>query len=144
MRLKNIFLCDAATANPDNTFSVLRGGISAINFMVPPHGDLSQIRPFQISLVATVELDPSEMGLDHQVALIFMDVDGKRVLPDIHTNFQTPVSPYKGYFNLIINSMLKVMSPGEYYFYVNVDGQELGTQPLTVSFHQANQPHQPS
>lgn len=144
MRLKNIFLCDAATANPDNTFSVLRGGISAINFMVPPDGDLSQIRPFQISLVATVELDTHEMGREHHVTLNFMDVDGKRVLPDIHTSFQTPISPYKGYFNLIINSMLKVMNPGEYYFYVNVDGEELGTQPLTVSFHPANLPQQPS
>jgi len=144
MRLKNMFLCDAATANHDNTFSVLRGGISALNFVVPPNGDLSEIRPFQLTLVATIELDSAEMGQEHQVVLIFMDIDGKRVLPDIHTSFQPPHSPHKGYFNLIINSMLKVMRPGEYHFYVNVDGQELGTQPLTVSFHQTSSPQLPS
>ncbi len=135
MRLKNMFLCDAASANPDNTFSVLRGGISTLNFPIPPNGDISKFPPFQLTLVATIELDPSEMGRPHQVDIIFMDMDGQRVLPDLHTQFQTPLSPYKGYFNLIMNSMLKVIKPGEYSFSVNVGGIELGTQSLNVLFH---------
>jgi len=140
MNLKNIFLCDAATANPDNTFSVLRGGISTLNLSIPHNGDLSQLPPFQLTLVATIELEVTEMGRVHNVELSFMDIDGQKVLPDIRANFQTPHSPRKGYFNLILNSLLKINKPGEYCFYVNVDGHELGTQPLTVLFHQLQTP----
>jgi hypothetical protein len=143
MRLKNIFLCDAATANHDNTFSVLRGGISTLNLSIPHDGDLSQIPPFQLTLVATIELEVTEMGRLHNVELIFMDMDGQRVLPEIRASFHPPVSPKKGYFNLIINNLLKINKPGEYFFYVNVDGTELGTQPLTVSFHQLPAPQTP-
>lgn len=138
-----MFLCDAATANHDNTFSVLRGGISTLNLTLPPDGDVSQLRPFQVTLVATIELEVTEMGRAHHVELIFMDIDGQRVLPDVRTNFQPPVSPKKGYFNLIINSLLKLTKPGEYCFYINVDGSELGTQPLAVLFHQSLSPQLP-
>ena len=143
MKLKNIFLCDAATANPDNTFSVLRGGISALNLSIPPNGDMSQIPTFQVTLVATIELEVTEMGRLHNVALVLMDLDGQKVLPEVKANFQTPASPRKGYFNLILNSVLKIYKPGEYCFYVNVDGHELGSQPLTVLFHQIQAPQIP-
>jgi hypothetical protein len=136
MKLKNIFLCDAATANHDNTFSVLRGGISTINLSIPPDGDISPLQPFQLTLVATIELEVTEMGRSHNVELIFMDMDGQRVMPEVRAHFQTPAGPRKGYFNLIINNILKLNKPGEYCFYVNVDGNELGTQALTVIFHQ--------
>ncbi|MDE2027341.1 MAG: hypothetical protein KGK03_00970 [Candidatus Omnitrophica bacterium] len=136
MKLKNIFLCDAATANPDNTFSVLRGGISALNLSIPSGGDVSQLPPCQVTLVATIELEVTEMGRAHQVELHLLDIDGKKVIPEVRGNFQTPVSPRRGYFNLILNTLLKIVKPGEYCFYVNVDGHELGTQPLTVLFHQ--------
>jgi hypothetical protein len=65
-----------------------------------------------------------------------MDIDGKKVIPEVRASFQTPLSPRKGYFNLILNTHLKITNPGEYCFYVNVDGHELGSQPLTVLFHQ--------
>jgi hypothetical protein len=140
MKLKNIFLCDAATANPDNTFSVLRGGISALNLSIPPNGNVSLLPPFQLTLVSTIELEVTEMGRVHNVELNFMDIDGQKVLPEVRANFQTPGSPKKGYFNLILNVILKINKPGEYCFYVNVDGHELGNQPLTVLFHQLQAP----
>jgi hypothetical protein len=140
MKLKNIFLCDAATAHPDNTFSVLRGGISVLNLSIPPNGDLSQVPPLQITLVGTIELEVTEMGRVHNVELACMDLDGQKVLPDVRGSFQTPVSSKRGYFNLILNTLLKISKPGEYCFYVNVDGLELGSQPLTVLFHQLQPP----
>lgn len=143
MKLKNIFLCDAATANPDNTFSVLRGGINILNIPIPPGGDLSQLLPRHVALVATIELEVTEMGRLHNVELVFMDNDGKRVLPEIRANFQTPMSSQKGYFNLIVDTLLKIPRAGQYCFYINVDGHELGTQPLSILFHQLLTPQIP-
>lgn len=136
MNLKNIFLCDAATANPDNTFSVLRGGIGMFNIPIQQGVDLSQLPPLHVALVATIELEVTEMGRLHNVEVVFMDIDGHRVLPEIRANFQTPVSPKKGWFNFILNTSLKVPKAGEYCFYINVDGHELGSQPLSVVYHQ--------
>jgi len=140
MKLRNIFLCDAATGNPDNTFSVLRGGISALNIPIAPDGHVSQVPPFQVTLVITIELEVTEMGRVHNVELHLMDLDGRKVLPELRANFQTPPSSQKGYFNLILNSLLKIDKAGEYFFYVNVDGHELGTQPLTIVFHKLQAP----
>jgi len=143
MKLKNIFLCEAATANPDNTFSVLRGGLNIFNIPLQPGVNLSQLPPLHIALVATLELEVTEMGRLHNVELVFMDIDGHRVLPEIRLNFQTPMSPKKGGFNLIANTLLKIPKAGEYCFYINVDGHELGTQQLIVNYLQLAAPQIP-
>jgi len=125
MRLKSIFLCDAASAHPDNTFSVLRGGINRF-----PISKLGQ--PIKIALVITIELDLSERGRLHHAELSLLDVDGVRVLPSLQLNFQPPAgnTPHKQ--NLICDLMIKFTKFGEYCFYVNVDGIELGSQSLYI------------
>jgi len=125
MRLKNMFLCDAATLHPDNTFSVLRGGID--RFTVP-NLDL----PLKIALVATIELDISERGRLHQAELSLLDMDGGKIIPPLQINFQPPAGNTKHKHNIIGDLMIRFNKFGEYCFYVNVDGQELGTHNLYV------------
>jgi hypothetical protein len=136
MKLKNLFLCDAATPHPDNTFSVLRGGINIFNIPLQSGMNPTQLPPIHLALVATIELEVTEMGRLHNVELVLMDMDGHRVLPEIRANFQPPTSTKKGGFNFILNTFLNIPKAGEYCFYINVDGHELGTQPLNVLFHQ--------
>ncbi|KPK98666.1 MAG: hypothetical protein AMJ95_03355 [Omnitrophica WOR_2 bacterium SM23_72] len=125
MRLKNIFLCDAATPHPDNTFSVLRGGIDR-SFLV----DLNI--PVKIALVSTIELDISERGRLHTAELSLLDADGGRVMPSLQLNFQPPAGNTRYKHNLIAEMMIKFNKFGEYCFYINVDGQELGTHSFYV------------
>lgn len=125
MRLKNIFLCDAAAAHPDNTFSVLRGGIDRFN--IP---NLSV--PIKLALVATIELDISERGRLYSAELSLMDIDGAIVLPPLRFHFQVPPGNVQHKHNLICDLMVKFHKFGEHCFYINVDGQELGTHSLYV------------
>lgn len=136
MKLKNMFLCDAATPHPDNTFSVLRGGINRWKLPVVKRGPDSaqQISspPIKLALVATIELELTEMGRLHNLEVALLDLDGKRVIPKLMSNFQTPISQRRGYHNIILDMFIKVNNPGEYCFYINVDGHELGTVPFYV------------
>lgn len=125
MRLKNMFLCDAASLHPDNTFSVLRGGIDRFSL---PNISL----PAKLALVATIELDISERGRLHQAELSLLDIDGNRVLPPVLVNFQSPAGNAKHKHNIIGDLIIKFPQFGEYCFYVNVDGQELGTHNIYV------------
>lgn len=134
MRLRSIFLCDAATANPDNTFSVLRGGIDNLNIAIPAGKSLKQLPPTKLALVATIELEITEMGRLHNLELSLMDADGNRVMPELRMNFQPPQSNRKGKHNLILDLMIKFEKPGDYSFYINVDSHELGDFPFQVNF----------
>lgn len=136
MILKNLFLCDAASSGADNTFSVLRGGINVFNIKVPKDGGSSKLPHVKLALVATVELEITEMGRLHNLEVTLMDGDGHRVIPELRLNFQPPVSQRKGYHNIILDLFTPFKSAGEYSFYVNVDGHELGTLPFSVIFHQ--------
>ena len=124
-----MFLCEAAMINPDNTFSVFRGGINTFN--------LTQLLPLKISFVATLQLEVTEMGRLHNLELALMDMDGNRILPDLRSNFQSPASQKQGYHNIFLDILVSFKSPGEYCFYVNVDGHQLGSLPLYVMLHQA-------
>jgi len=136
MKLRNMFLCDAASSNPDNTFSVLRGGINTITLPAqqpPAEGGQVAAKPIiKISLVATIELEITEMGRLHNLELALLDADGKRVLPDLRANFQQPVSQKKGTHNIVLNMFINFNNAGTYGFYINVDGNELGYHPLYV------------
>lgn len=123
MRLKTIFLCEAATVNTDNTFSALRGGID--RFAIK---DLNF--PIKMALVATIELDISERGRLHNVELSLLDIDGAPVIPPLRLNFQVPPGNVKHKHNLICDLMIKFKKFGEYCFYVNLNGQEIGTHSL--------------
>ncbi len=123
-----MFLCDAATAHPDNTFSVLRGGINrfTLSKIKDSKGTIKNL-PMTGALIATLELERTEMGKLHNVEIAFLNADGKRILPDIRANFQSPMSQRKSYHNIILNMSLDIKEAGEYCFYINVDGHELGS-----------------
>lgn len=132
MNLKNLFLCDAASINPDNTFSVLRGGINSINIPFKKIAEKAKRPPIRIALVATLELEMTEMGRLHNLELSLLDIDGKKILPDIRSHFQAPVSSKKGFYNIILECFFDFKTPGEYAFYINVDGHELGSHSVYV------------
>lgn len=135
MIAKNMFLCEAAMINPDNTFSVFRGGINIFNLKVPK--EAVQFPPIKMSFVATLELEVTEMGKFHNLELVLMDMDGKRILPELRSNFQSPVSQKIGYHNIFLDIIVPFKSPGEYCFYINVDEHELGSLPFSIVYHQA-------
>jgi len=132
MKLRNMFLCDAASSHPDNTFSALRGGIDTLNIPCPTV-DTINIPPVNIALVATIELEITEMGRLHNLEVAFLDFDGRRIIPDLRAHFQTPVSQKKGRHNVILNISIPFKKPGTYGIYLNVDGHELGYHPVQVN-----------
>jgi hypothetical protein len=126
MRLKNFFLCEAATRHPDNTFSALRGGLDSLSFA-------SLDQAVRISLIATIEMDISERGKVHQAEMTLLDMDGKDILPPLRMNFQSTTGNTRQRYNVIGEILIKFPSFGEYYFYINVDGHELGSQSIAVT-----------
>lgn len=131
MILKNMFLCDAASPNPDNTFSVLRGGINRFNIDIPTDPAQGMV-PIKAALVATIELEVTEMGRLHNLELSCLDMDGNRIIPELRTNFQPPISARPGYHNIILDMLIPIKKLGEYSFRINVDGHELGDLPFYV------------
>lgn len=131
MILKNMFLCDAVSSHPDNTFSVLRGGINRYNITLPDNPN-HPLLPIKIALVATMELEITEMGKLHNLEVVLLDIDGNKVIPELRTNFQPSTSPHKGYHNIMLDMFIPIRKPGEYCFRINVDGHELGDLPFYV------------
>ncbi len=135
MKLRNMFLCDAASYHPDNTFSVLRGGVSNINIPFK-NIDLSKpqtIPPIKLALVATIDLEITEMGRLHSLELAILDADGQRIIPDLKSNFQPAASPKKGRHNIVLNMLMQFRKAGDYGIYLNVDSNELGYHPFSVT-----------
>jgi hypothetical protein len=136
MILKNMFLSDAATANPDNTFSVLRGGIYGATIPLPHGATPEQIPPLKLALVATIALEVTETGKQHDLEVILMDNDGRRIIPDLKVRFQPSPSHRQAFHNVILDFYIRFPKSGEYAFYVNVDGHELGSQMFSLIFTQ--------
>jgi hypothetical protein len=134
MKLRSLFLCDAASMHPDNTFSILRGGIDNFNIAIPEGQPLSQLPPTNFALIGIIELEVTEMGRLHNLEVALMDADGSRVIPELRLNFQPPVKTSKGRHNILLNISQKFNKPGAYCFYINVDGHELGDFPFQVNF----------
>ncbi len=135
MILKNLFLCEAATIAPDGTFSVLRGGVNVFNFTIPQNTTTENLPPIKITLIATVELEMTEMGKSHSLEIVLMDIDGKKILPELKSNFQAPISQKKGYHNILFDLLIPIKISGEYCFYVDVDNRELGSYSFFAIFH---------
>ena len=134
MKLRSLFLCDAASAHPDNTFSVLRGGIDQFMVAIPSGKTPKDVPPSKMALVATIDLEIEEMGQRHHLDLFLMDADGKRVIPELKRDFQLPQSREKGKHNMILDMLIQFPHPGDYSFYVKVNGRELGDFPFKVHF----------
>ena len=123
MEVKSILLCDSATPHPDNTFSLLRGGIDNWNVQVFP----TQIR---LSFVVILELLSTEVGRTHIAELDIIDADGNRLLPQAKIPFSIPikvnVTRYK--WNLVGGNMIiPIPRAGKYSLHVSVDGHDLSS-----------------
>jgi hypothetical protein len=141
MLLKNLFLCDAATLHPDNTFSVLRGGIFSATIQVPPGAEPNRVPPLKLALVGTIEVEVTETGKQHALEVTLMDMDGRRILPEINAPFQVPPGNLQAHHNILLDLFIQFQKPGTYSFYVNVDGHELGSLLFSVAFAEPQQSH---
>jgi hypothetical protein len=129
MEVKSIFLCDSVTSHPDNTFSLLRGGIDNWNVQVFP----TQIR---LNFVVIFELLSTEVGRTHTAELDIIDADGNRLLPQAKIPFSIPirvnVTRYK--WNLVGgNIIVPIPKIGKYSLHIGVDGHDLSSTEFQVT-----------
>ena len=79
-----LILADAARVHPDNTFSLLRGGIATVN--VPKNAPVF----FKGALLVRVAGAPSEAGA-HEIRIVCIDEDGEQTGQEMTGSFvRTP------------------------------------------------------
>ncbi len=119
----HLLLADAATAHQDNTFSLLRGGISNLN--VPKN------RPcgFKGSLVARIVADRGEAG-PHEFKVKCVTEDGGSILPEATATFEIPQAG--GSVHLVLDMQLIFPKPGRYEFSITVDKHQMDSLPFDV------------
>lgn len=110
-----ILLADAASAHPDGTFSLLRGGITELNV---PRG---QPLVFQGAFVARVSGSIGDAG-PHQLAIRVTNEDGKSVAPNLDGAFTIP--PGGGATQVVARFNLSFPAYGRYTFFLTIDRQQ--------------------
>ena len=116
-----LLLCDAASAHPDGTFSVLRGGITEVN--VPPNKPVV----FRGALVARITGTRGESG-KHTFKIVCLTEDGAEVSPPFTGEFDVP--PQGGNANICLSMQLALPRVGHYEFSIMVDNHQLEVWPL--------------
>ena len=120
-------LCDAATVDVAGKLNVL-GAFDTIWT-----GKLPMVYP-QCALALRIRFESIEKG-EHRVAVNFVDLDGKPVIPAAQgsINIQFPDEQRSGSANLVLNlQMLKLESHGEYSIDLAMDGRKEASLPLFV------------
>jgi len=110
-----ILLADAASAHPDGTFSLLRGGITELNV---PRG---QPLAFQGAFVVRVFGSIGDAG-PHELAIRVTSEDGKSVAPNLQGNFNIP--PGGGATQVVASFNLIFPAYGRYTFFLTIDRQQ--------------------
>ena len=118
-----IILSDAAVVHPDNTFSLLRGGIDRLN--VTPGAPVV----FNGAIIDRTEAEISESG-EHEFRLCCINEDGIPVGLDLKGKFNIAVQG--GSANLVGNLNLIFPNLGTYSFRLTGDRQDLATAKLTA------------
>ena len=118
----SIILADAVSANPDGTFSLLRGGIDRVRI---PNG---QPCVFRGGIVTRVTASTSEIGA-HDFKIMCVDDDGVSVMPPLSGKFNIKEA---GGAVLAASLQMTFPKPGRYSFSVTINKQELDTQLLSV------------
>lgn len=126
MQIEIFSLCDAATAD-FGKLSIL-GAFDAIGAVKTP-----TVHP-QCAIALRVRFSRIEKG-EHKVAVSFIDIDGKNVIPPaqgvITMNFSEEQG--SGSANLILNIQgLKLEKFGEYSIDLAIDGQQKASLPFFV------------
>jgi len=126
MQIEIFALCDAATADLGKLNML--GAFDTIWVAKTP-----AVHP-QCTIALRVRFEKIEQG-EHKVAVHFVDIDGKNVIPPaqgaITINFSEEQS--SGSANLILNLQgLKLERAGEYSIDLAIDGQQKASLPLFV------------
>ena len=127
MNIEVFSLCDAATVDVAGKLNVL-GAFDTIWT-----GKLPMVYP-QCALALRIRFESIEKG-EHRVAVNFVDLDGKPVIPAAQgsINIQFPDEQRSGSANLVLNlQMLKLESHGEYSIDLAMDGRKEASLPLFV------------
>jgi len=119
-------LCDAAT-NDLGKLNLLGAFDSILASQLP-------VIHSQCTIALRMRFDSIERG-EHKVAVTFVDLDGKNIIPPangtINVNF--PDGQRSGSANLILNiQRLKLEKYGEYSIDLAIDGRSEGSLPLFV------------
>ena len=127
MHIEVFSLCDAATIDAAGKLNVLGAFDSILT------GSMPAVYP-QCALALRIRFENIERG-SHKVAVNFVDIDGKHILPPangtINVNF--PDEQRSGSTNLIFNlQMLKLEKHGEYAIDLAVDSRKEASLPLFV------------
>lgn len=109
-----MLVADAAVVHPDNTFSILRGGITETN--VPPN------RPamFRGAILVRIEYSAGDKG-KHDLRLVCVDEDGKSVAPDITGQLDAKQA---GAAHVALNVQITFPKKGRYTFILSLGKQE--------------------
>src|ERR1035441_4423840 len=127
MHIEVFSLCDAATIDVAGKLNVLGAFDSILT------GSMPMVYP-QCTVALRIRFENIERGA-HKVAVNFVDIDGKHVLPPANgtININFPDEQRSGSANLIFNlQMLKLEKHGEYSIDLAVDSRKEASLPLFV------------
>jgi hypothetical protein len=127
MRVEIFSLSDAATADVAGKLNVL-GAFDTIWT-----ANMPTVYP-QCAIALRIRFESIERG-EHRVAVHFVNVDGKHIVPGANgvININFPDGQRSGSANLVLNlQMLKLESYGEYSIDLAVDGRNEASLPLFV------------
>lgn len=131
MQVEFAFLADAAQISTDGKLYVLGAGIDQINVPEIPALIVS------IFLVVKLGLQPTECDRPHTLEVLEWDPDGKPVIQPLSIPFSASRHPSKPTHQVFVQLLANMVNqrferPGEFGFYIIVDGIQLKAIPLLV------------
>ncbi|MCX5695040.1 MAG: hypothetical protein NTW18_00030 [Candidatus Omnitrophica bacterium] len=127
MNIEVYSLCDAAT-NDTGKLNML-GAFDTIRTK-----NIPVIHP-QCAVALRIRFDSIERG-EHKIAVNFVDLDGKNIIPPMNgpINVNFPDGQRSGSANLVLNIQgLKLEKYGEYSIDLAIDGRREGSLPLFIT-----------
>lgn len=118
-----IILADAATAHPDQTFSLLRGGIGRV---YAPRNAPPNLRA---SLLLHIICEPRETGR-HTAMVTCVNEQQERITDPFQNQFEVPQGG--SVINLVVNIQIIFPRLGRFNFVVEIDGRPFASWPVIV------------
>ncbi len=119
-----LIVADAIRVHPDQTWSVLRGGITNL------HAARTEPIQFRGSVFARITGDIGDIG-QHRFELRFINADGERIVPDVTGEFNLSRQALIG--NIAADLALVLPAYGTYTFVLRVDAVEVCRWQLTAA-----------
>ena len=118
-----MLIAEAATIHPDQTFSLLKGGIN--RFTVPA----SAACAIRCVVLTRMVAEPTERNVRHMFELHCITEDGKRV-SKMSGNFSFGAE--QKIHNLLVETVLNLPGPGNYAFALTINNEERERWPFEV------------